>query len=248
MRKSYPRTSLGTLVMLLVTLGLVLGMAPSVLANTYTVTNTNDSGAGSLRQAILDANANAGLDNITFNIPGSGPHTIAPLTALPGFTSPVVLDGYTQPGAIANTLAVGSNAVLKIQIDGVNLANVYGLFLNSGSNGSTVRGLAIYRFDGTIAVAGIFLESFAGGHFLTGNYLGTNATGTAAGLGNDYGVDVRSNTNTIGGTTPQARNVISGNITAGIVILGGASNQVLGNYIGLQPNGNTTLANGVYGV
>ena len=53
---------------------------------TFTVTNTNDSGAGSLRQAILDANTHAGLDKITFNIAGSGVHTIAPLSALP--TSP----------------------------------------------------------------------------------------------------------------------------------------------------------------
>jgi len=95
MRKTYRRTSFETLVMLLMTLSLVLGMAPSAWANTYTVTNTNDSGTGSLRQAILDANANAGLDNITFNIPGSGPHTIAPLTVLPNITSPVVIDGYT---------------------------------------------------------------------------------------------------------------------------------------------------------
>ncbi len=51
--------------------------ASSLAAATFTVTNTNDSGAGSLRQAILDANANPGDDTIAFNIPGSGVQTIA---------------------------------------------------------------------------------------------------------------------------------------------------------------------------
>jgi hypothetical protein len=78
-----------------------------VAADTYPVTNTNDSGAGSLRQAILDANAHGGLDNVSFNIPGSGVHTIAPATELPVITSPVIIDGYTQPGSGANTLAAG---------------------------------------------------------------------------------------------------------------------------------------------
>ena len=55
---------------------------------TFTVTNTNDSGAGSLRQAILDANAQAGTDTISFNIPGGGVHTIAPATPLPTITDP----------------------------------------------------------------------------------------------------------------------------------------------------------------
>ena len=49
-------------------------------AATFTVTNTSDSGAGSLRQAILDANANPGLDTIAFDIPGAGVHTITPAT------------------------------------------------------------------------------------------------------------------------------------------------------------------------
>ncbi len=52
-------------------------------ADTFTVTNTNDSGIGSLRQAILDANASVGLDTVVFNIPGAGPHTIQPLAQLP---------------------------------------------------------------------------------------------------------------------------------------------------------------------
>ena len=61
-------------------------------ADTFTVTHTDDSGPGSLRQAILDANATAGADTIEFNIPGAGVHTITPTTALPGITDAVTID------------------------------------------------------------------------------------------------------------------------------------------------------------
>src|SRR5215813_11112292 len=87
-------------------------------ANTFVVTNTDNSGPGSLAQAILDANANPGPDIITFNIPGSGVHTISPNTSLPTITDPLTIDGYTQPGASANTLSAGSNAVLQIELSG----------------------------------------------------------------------------------------------------------------------------------
>jgi CSLREA domain-containing protein len=72
------------------------------------VTNTTDSGACSLREAILSANLSANVpDAINFNITGAGPHTISPLTPLPAITDPLVIDGYTQPGASLNTLATG---------------------------------------------------------------------------------------------------------------------------------------------
>src|SRR5580765_1467198 len=86
-------------------------------AATFTVTNTNNSGAGSLRQAILDADANPGLDLVSFNIPGGGVHTISVTSGLPSITDPVTIDGYTQPGSSANTLVAGDNAVLLIEID-----------------------------------------------------------------------------------------------------------------------------------
>src|SRR5262245_39353163 len=91
--------------------------APAVIP----VTNTLDSGPGSLRQAILDANATAVADRIEFNIAGSGVQTIAPLTALPTISQPLVIDGYTQTGSHANTTAVGSNAVLLVELSGINV-------------------------------------------------------------------------------------------------------------------------------
>src|SRR3989449_4736700 len=103
-------------------LGLLLGLlaAQAALGATFTVTTTNDTGVGSLRQAITDANANGAdvVDTIQFAItdPPAGVRTITPASALPFITTPVIVDGYTQPGSISNTLANGDNAVLLIEI------------------------------------------------------------------------------------------------------------------------------------
>ena len=94
-------------------------LAAAMPAATFNVTNTNDSGSGSLRQAILDANAAGGADTIAFNIVGSGVHTIAPTTELPAITSPVTIDGYSQGGASAKThdTTQGLDTALKIELD-----------------------------------------------------------------------------------------------------------------------------------
>ena len=110
-------------------------------AATLLVTNTNDSGTGSFRSTIDNANTHSGLDTIKFAIPGGGVHTIQPLSALPTITDPVVIDGYTQPGASPNTNPVGSglNTVLMIELDGGNAGdNVDGLHITAG-NSQTCR-------------------------------------------------------------------------------------------------------------
>src|SRR2546421_9893280 len=95
-----------------------LAISPQA-STTFIVNSTADPGTGvcddaecTLREAIIAANAHAGTDTIVFNIPGAGPHTIRPTSTLPGITSPVIIDGYTQPGASANTLKDSDNAVL----------------------------------------------------------------------------------------------------------------------------------------
>src|SRR5262249_52267866 len=118
----------------------VLGATVSI-----TATSTADSGPGSLRQAILAANVHPGHDTIRFAIPGSGVDTISPTPPLPDITDPVTIDGYSRRGASPNTLTVGDNAVLLIQLDGSSAGNgANGLHITAGN--STVRGLVINHF------------------------------------------------------------------------------------------------------
>ena len=135
----------------------------------------------SLREAITYANSNPAPDVITFNIPGSGVHTIQPLSALPTITSPVTINGYSQPGSIQNTdtPSGGNNAVLQIELDGSLAGDVSGLVITAGN--STVRGLVINRFRHD----GIQLQQ-GDGNVIEGNYIGTNPTGTVE-LGNGAG-------------------------------------------------------------
>jgi hypothetical protein len=106
----FPRSSI--LIALLLTILLSLSGAPDVAHGaTYTVTSTNDSGLGSLRQAILAANANPGPDIIEFDIAGPGVHTIAVTTELPIITGPVIIDGWSQPGFAGNPLIELSGAL-----------------------------------------------------------------------------------------------------------------------------------------
>jgi len=125
---------------------MLLCLLASAQASTFTVINTSDSGAGSLRQAISDANGNSGADTIAFNIPGSGVHTISPLTPLPTVTGPVTIDGYTQPGSSQNTLAVGDNAVLLVEISGALVSGTFTDGLDMFGGSSTIRGLVINHF------------------------------------------------------------------------------------------------------
>jgi hypothetical protein len=201
-------------------------------ASTFTVTNTNDSGPGSLRQAILDANANSGTDSITFSI-GTGLQTIVPTSRLPDITDPVVIDGTTQPGFAGAPIIElsGSNAP--------SLPNV-GLLTITGGN-TTIRGLILNRAkDFTISIVTL------GGNHIEGNYIGTDAAGNAStgSTGNLIAVNNSPN-NRIGGTAAGTRNVISGSSSHGISIfgLGATGNVIQGNYIGVNAAGNSRLGN-----
>jgi hypothetical protein len=213
-----------------------------VVGDTFTVVNTDDSGTGSLREAIELANANPGLDLIAFNIPGSGPHTIQPLTAFPLITDRVTIDGYTQPGTIPANYS--SPAKLLIELDGSNVSGT-GLVIWLVGN-STVRGLVINHFGDV----GIHIED-GGNNVIEGNYIGTDVTGTVA-LGNfDDGIRILdAPNNRIGGTTPAARNIISGNGDMGIEIQipGSVGNTIQGNYIGTDATGTAALGNNDHGI
>ena len=199
----------------------------------FTVTNTNDAGAGSLRDAIDQANAAAGADTIDFNIAGAGPHTIAPTSALPTITEAVTLDATTQPGFAGTPL---------IELDG-SLAGAGANGVTVAAYGSTVRGLVINRFS----LSGIAL--YGGGGVVAGNYVGTDVSGQVA-LGNGIdGVEIFSSGNIVGGTGVGDRNVISGNVDDGVNIdVGTTGNVILGNYIGVDATGLMDLGNASDGV
>jgi hypothetical protein len=159
----------------------------------------------------------------------------------------VTIDGYSQPGASENTLTQGSDAVLKIEISGANtdVAELpEGLVIGSGASNSVVRGLVINRFY----AEGIRLNG--SNNKVEGNFIGTNVAGTAD-LGNaTHGVVVGIGTagNTIGGTSPEDRNVISGNGNYGVVLHQTGSNKVRGNLIGTAKDGTSPLGNFLHGV
>jgi len=219
---------------------MVAGLFPAVAsAAVFTVTNTSDSGAGSLRQAITDANANAGLDTISFNIPGAGVHTIALTSSLPPITDPVVLDAYTQPGASANTLAVGDNAVILIKVDGGTTNPIF--FFDTGSGGTTIRGFSIVQ---AAPGGGLIFDVRTANNTFTGNFVGVDPTGNTAQV-SGASFSISAGGTVIGGTAPAARNLITSpqtfidaNFAPGTIIQG--------NYFGLNAAGNTGLiANGI---
>lgn len=258
-----------------------------LLLAVFEVTNTLDAGDGSLRQALLDANATAEPDTIAFNLSATDPghfyyqddlHTgrvnanlesilptatatdaaladadpdwphswwsIRPLTDLPDITSPVTIDGFTQAGSVTNSLAEGNDAVLRVELDGSGGA-ARGITIRA--DGSLVRGLVINRFT----ESGI--QMLASGGTVAGNFIGAEVSGTTRhpGIQSQQGVFLGAGAsgNTVGGITPEERNVISGNIV-GMEIRGASAtnNSVQGNFIGAAANGIRTIGNSHNGV
>ncbi|QHN43319.1 hypothetical protein GII36_05735 [Candidatus Mycosynbacter amalyticus] len=227
MKKRYGLLPIGLLV------GILYGAALLPVAHaatcTQTVTNTNNSGAGSLRQAITSANSGSNADYICFSI-GSGAQTIAPTTSLPPLNQPVTIDGTTQPGWT-------SAPIIEINAGGTSDSNP-GLWINTSN--STLRGLVINRAKGN----GVMITG-GGGNTVAGNYIGIGLDGTTK-LGNQVdGVGMITANNTIGGTTVADRNVISGNAANGIGITNQAAtgNKIIGNYAGTNAAGTAAIPN-----
>jgi len=216
---------------------MVWAAAAPVAAATFTVTNTNDSGAGSLRDAITQANGNPGADTIAFDIPGVSVHTIAPATSLPTITQALTIDGYSQPGASSNTDPIATNAVLLIELDG-SIAGGTGLHFTFSSSASTVQGLVLNRWSLAIFAQGVTT--------IRGNFVGTDPTGSSA-RANERGIDMgASNAVVVGGTTPGDRNLVSGNTGcfphAGIRAQG-TGTVVQGNLVGTDAAGTAAIPN-----
>jgi hypothetical protein len=205
---------------------------PAPSPSLFIVSNTANSGPGSLRSAIETANSSPGADSIWFAIPGAGSHMIS-LTgdALPPITETLVIDGTTQPGYAGTPV---------IELNGGFLGTgAPGLRISSATPGSVVRGLVINRFGSGISVNG------AGGATIAGNYIGTNVAGTTAQspMGTCVGIYGSPN-NVIGGAGAADRNVLSGslgliNTAVDIQGAGATNNRILGNYIGVAADGVT---------
>ena len=220
-----------------------------MMPTTFVVLNTADSGAGSLRQAILGSNATPGSNTIDFNI-GSGLQTISPMSALPNITAPVSIDGTTQPGF---------SLFPAIDIDGVSAGGgASGLKFAAGSDGSAILSLSIDGFS----QAGISIAS--NGALVQNCFLGTNTQNTEM----MYGVVLTGANNTVGGTingtgtiiqstgtgvfisggTAQGNLVVSTDITdnnIGVEISGGSANTIGGTVTG---SGNVWILSNTYGV
>ncbi len=228
------------------------GIATSAWSADFTVITTNDAGAGSLRQAITEANASPGLDRVLFNIPGEGLQIIRLATALPHITDPAEIDGYSQPGSRPNQLADADNALRLVQIDGGGLP-IDGLILQGGN--SVLRGLSIGGFG-----TGLYILSSS--NLLVGNHVG-GADPSAVIQNNELqrnGVGVRiwgtccmseaRCCNTIGGLLPEHRNVILNHGGSAIRLSDQAGTdalldtKIIGNFLGVDSSGLRFLRTG----
>jgi len=225
--------------------------APAV----YTVINPGNAGVGlgntgDIKYCIDQSNQNPGVGGpnvIDFNIPGLGPHVIQPADSLT-ITSPVTINGYSQPGTTFNTLVNGDNATLQIVFDGANkVADCFQI----QTTDTTIRGLDIYGFRTTaITISGT--HEGPQNNQIQGNFIGVDVTGTKA-VPNGTGIYLNNGAigNTIGGTARAYRNIISGSKLAvslptsnGIELVAGSNdNTIQGNYIGTDRTGTVAIAN-----
>ncbi len=233
-----------------VALALFLGASSSLPAgaSTLTVNSTDDNDDGvcdvthcSLREAVTLAETG---DAIAFNIPPAdagynaalGVWTIRPAT-LYVVNNGITIDGATQTANQGDSNVLGP----EIEVDGSSHTDV--CFRLSTSD--VLRSLVINR----CGAHGVVVRG--PNNVVAGNYIGTDATGTLARPNNEHGVLIFiASDNTIGGTIPADRNVISGNKMNGVHIEEPAStgNRVIGNYIGTDRTGAVALGNEMDGV
>ena len=229
------------------------GLLPSAI-----VTNTKDSGPGSLRAALYYA-FDKSTDvppvptAISFQIPTSDPgfasnvFTIQPTYLLVAPGAGTAVDGATQTAFTGDTNTSGPEIVLSgSQLPGQNLF-AQGFDLREAN--CVLKNLVINGFN----LQGVLIEGAAAtGNLVIGCYIGTNETGTNAVPNTFPGIEIvgGAHGNTIGGTTTAARNIISGNAHLGVSIhdAGSNSNLVQGNFIGTNALGTSALPNAFQGV
>jgi hypothetical protein len=212
-------------------------LAAPAQAATYTVTNTNDAGPDSLRDALEQSAAQQDEDTIEFDIPGAGPHTIVLGSDLPGVTDNVTVDGYTQEDA--SPPSATEAATLKVAIDASNAFRG----IDIGGDDAEVRGLAIHSAQ----EANVFIDGR--GAKVAGNHIGIDVAGEALMGTSDFGIDVFGGGTVIGGAADEDRNVIAGSDSINVRIRAGTLQTVRGNRIGTNAAGTAGLDGlGAYGI
>lgn len=207
-----------------------------LVPSTFTVSTLSDSGAGSLRQAILNANSHPGADTIQFSVAG----TIRLSSGtLPAITGTVDIEGATASGYAGQPVVE------------VNFNHYAGLLFAAGSSGSELNALSLVdASDSGVTISG------ANGVTIAGNFIGVTPGGiTAAGNGGD-GLFLNNTTgDTIGDTGPssgattfQLSNVISGNGGNGIGLNHASNNTIAMNFIGTDITGTVAIGNAQNGI
>ena len=201
--------------------------------------NINDTGIGTLRWAIDQANTDDDTDYIDFSIAGSGPHRIVPTLVLPSIDQPIFIDGYSQEGSAVNTnsLDQANSAVIQIILDGEVPSSLitYGLYFTTGSDNSTINGMSIVGFDRVVSAA--INISIVSNIEVLGNFIGIEPDGITINP-NENGIDVSSGQGfTIGGNEPKDQNIISGNLRAGIRLSEASNFEIANNKIGVRADG-----------
>lgn len=244
-------------------------LAGPARAAVFTVDTTSDAPLSgctaaaadcSLRGAILAANAAVGADRIEFDLPTSDPGFVAATahwridaaSSMPNNAGDLEIDGYTQSGAVANTLAPdagGTNAVLKVELRNAGSSQNTGLDAGSANFDArfVLRGLAISRFASQVVLVG------GGAHRVEGSFLGTDITGTTASLTGNTGLGIGVRVQgegpyRIGGELPAERNVLSGMFSGVVAFAVPNGLRIAGNLIGTNAAGTTAIANRNYGV
>lgn len=210
----------------------------------------SSAGTCTLRAALTEANRFAGPATVTFALPGEGITTIRPGTRLPGLTntSGITIDGYTQPGSAPNTAEHGSNARIRVQVEGKGAQGFHGLVVNTPNN--VVRGLAVYNFR----LAFQLLDGAAYNQ-ISGNFICTDAEGVFRAPAVNGGAGgilmIQGPHHNVVGTPALAdRNVISGCAHRGVILqyVGTTFNKIQNNLVGLNPAGTARLPNLAHGI
>jgi hypothetical protein len=247
---------------------LIALLVSASLANavTFSVTNNADSGAGSLRRMIRDANLAPGADVITFSLRGNA-RTILIQSPLPRITNAVVIDASTQPGV----KLVGPGSYIGLEVDapkttirGIAIENFeQGIRIVSGRNGrveacsiigNSLWGIGLEGGSNHMIISNVISQNrigisdgfgSRGTNYIRSNFIGTDASGTSV-LGNlEYGIwGAGYSQLVIGGPEAGQGNVISGNgIGIDLKLFGEVPSLIQGNFIGTDRTGTLPLGN-----